>query len=395
MERKIYHIAPDEKFINSGFQQFEAIRPNGNTLLIYGVKDGILKHITIDKSKRRFIELNPNTFKNIPRNSIVIFHSIPDYILNFLPYLPPEVVIIGSVFGYETYEDKLFYPESILYDKITRSLFHKSNKFSEIKERIKYRVFPILRKINSKKFYITKTEIDKVKKLKKKELLSRINLLCLPYYEELKSQERILKMKFKLFEFCYYPLEKILNVDSPVNMNKDTILIGHSGNSNGNHLDILNKVYEVIPKDLKIKIPFSYGKEIYIERTTEIIEKTYPNVLILRNFMKIEDYNGILNSTKIAIFNNRRQQGMGNIISLLYFGAKVFLSKYNSLYLFFKNHGAVIYCYENELTKDSFMKGLSEEEILKNRNLLKQLFSSDVLRNKLLSNFHKIDKYYN
>ena len=43
--------------------------------------------------------------------------------------------------------------------------------------------------------------------------------------------------------------------------------------------------------------------------------------------MPYSSYISFLGSIDIGIFNNNRQQGMGNITNLLYLGKKVYLSK--------------------------------------------------------------------
>jgi hypothetical protein len=111
--------------------------------------------------------------------------------------------------------------------------------------------------------------------------------------------------------------------------------------------------------------------------------------------MNLDEYNFLLNKTKIAIFNNHRQQAMGNIISLLYFGAKVYVSKYNSMYRFFKNNKMIIFSYEKDLKKEQFSEGLSVAEIEHNRKILSQIFSEERLLSSLSNSLKKIKQSKN
>jgi isochorismate hydrolase len=76
--------------------------------------------------------------------------------------------------------------------------------------------------------------------------------------------------------------------------------------------------------------------------------------------------------------NHLRQQAVGNIIIMMYFGAKIFLNKENPVYEFFKNKGAIIFSI-NELNNQVINTKLSEEEIKKNRQILKEYWSEDIM----------------
>jgi hypothetical protein len=264
---KIFHFCQDEKFINSGFNQFEAIYPDCNKLLIYNCLSNELKHIHINEEKRQFIELKPEIFQNIPDKSIVILHSIPDSILEYLSFLPGSVTVMGIIFGYEIYEDPYLFSESKLYDTLTKREYeNKMSLKTKIKEFVKSLIFPLIRKFY-KKAYITRNEIKRNVKRVKIEKLKRIDYFPIAYWEEYQNETKILgfQKQKQFIEFCYYPLEKILDITTPLNMEKDVLLIGHSGFPNGNHLDIIQKIKKNIPKDIKVTLPLSYGRKVYIE----------------------------------------------------------------------------------------------------------------------------------
>lgn len=389
---EIIHIATDEKFINSGFSQFEFLAPGRNALWVYGSPEYNFTHINISRDRIKLIELNESNFRRIPEKSIVLLHSVPNHLLPFLKFIPDNCIIIGIVFGYEIYSDSRLYPTSKGLDKITRKIYAKRKTlFQKIKNSSKERISFLLRRgrnllpLKGKLLEIANRET-------KRERLQRIDYFALPYKEEYEAERKILKLKIPFFKFCYYPLEKILDMDSPLNYDKNSLLIGHSGFSNGNHLDIVHKLKNKLPKGLKVFMPLSYGDENYIGNVITNINKVIPDITYLRHFMPLEEYTQLLSEVKIAIFNNRRQQGMGNIVSLLYLGAKVYLSEKNSLYLFFRNNDIYIFSYEKDLRKKSSLsEGLTLPQIEHNRNRLKLILSQKVLNESLSKSLNEVE----
>jgi len=93
----------------------------------------------------------------------------------------------------------------------------------------------------------------------------------------------------------------------------------------------------------------------------------------------LSDYNELLSNVGIAIFNNHRQQALGNTIALLWFGVKIFLSEQNPFYTFLKRNNIHIFSYENELNENSCNTFLTQEEIEQNRYILFKLLQQDVV----------------
>ena len=76
--------------------------------------------------------------------------------------------------------------------------------------------------------------------------------------------------------------------------------------------------------------------------------------------------------------NHLRQQAVGNIVTMMYFGAKIFLNKENPVYDFFINIGAVIFSME-ELNYENINLRLTKEEIEINKIILKKYWSRDIM----------------
>lgn len=111
---------------------------------------------------------------------------------------------------------------------------------------------------------------------------------------------------------------------------KLNILVGHSASASNSHIEIFEKLKNI--KSANIFVPLSYGDENYkffvIKNGNKILGKKFKPII---DFMNLDDYNQFLLSIDIAIFNSNRQQGLGNIITLLGMGKKVYIKSDTSI----------------------------------------------------------------
>lgn len=105
--------------------------------------------------------------------------------------------------------------------------------------------------------------------------------------------------------------------------NTYSIMIGNSATVSNRHIEILHAIQELSSDDVMIYIPLSYGDDIYADMVEQEAKNIFPGkVRTLRDFMPIEDYLAFLNTVDVAVFAHKRQQGLGNIISLVSMGKK-------------------------------------------------------------------------
>ncbi|WP_334125075.1 TDP-N-acetylfucosamine:lipid II N-acetylfucosaminyltransferase [Empedobacter brevis] len=283
----------------------------------------------------------------------------------------------------------MLYSENVLLDKITYKYFRNKSIGFNFKEQVKYYLFPFIRKIK-KDLYYSEKEYQIIKREEKLNNLKRVDYIGSSFEEEKQIQSKILKFDRPLFDFWYYPLEVIVDMRTEINLNKGKVLIGHSGFSNGNHLDVVYKIKNYNLSNVEVIIPFSYGEKKYMEIVKKEIASLKINVKFLEDFMPLSLYSGLLNDVKIAVFNNRRQQAIGNIITLIYFGSKVFLSEKNTFYQFLKRQNVLVYNYEKELNDTSINVELTENEMIFNQQKMIELFSEKKLLNDLKESLEKV-----
>ena len=151
------------------------------------------------------------------------------------------------------------------------------------------------------------------------------------------------------------------------------ILVGNSADPSNNHLDALEKLLPYKDQDIRIYVPLSYGDQAYAEKVIEKGRDWFGDkFLSITFFMPFERYHALLKTVDIAIFNHKRQQAMGNTITLLGLGKTVYMRNDVSQWCFLRKHGLNI-------------KSVSNKDF-------KQLPSSDLIENVRIINFHFSEK---
>lgn len=376
MKGRLLHISEDEKFINSANSQFEAAFENKNFFHIFkNNDDSELKYVLLEENVKIINSLEGvnKLLSTINKEDVVIFHSLSPRFISFINSLPKEIKTVWLCFGFEIYNDKNFFSVDILYDKITKKTF-------TYKEPIWIKI-----KIFLNKFYkiFLKQKEDNSQKLKAKAI-ERIDYLACSFEEEFNLVSKLIGQKKFFFPFWYYPLERIVDVNTNAKIIRNDILIGNSGTKTNNHLDIFKKIEHYNLNDRNVIVPLSYGDKMYIDHIMLKGRETFKDFFLpLDKFYNIEDYNNIIMSCGVAIFNNRRQQAVGNILALLWFGSKVFLSYKSTFYAFLKSLSIHVYSFENDLNENSINVLLSDKEIEHNRGVLKRVLSTEMLNEQL------------
>lgn len=141
------------------------------------------------------------------------------------------------------------------------------------------------------------------------------------------------------------------------------IQIGNSADPSNNHIEALEKLLPYKDKDICIYVPLSYGNQEHAEKIIAKGKQWFGEKLIpLTDFMPFEDYLSFLGKIDIAIFNHKRQQAMGNTITLLGLGKKVYMRSDTSQWQLFKEKEIVVFDIKNlSLSKESSTEDNSEK----------------------------------
>lgn len=375
---KIAHIATDEKFIGTAVNIFEDAYPNKNTFYITSPKPWVyIKDNEIFKplTKKKWFNFLFTHRYELKAYDLVIFHGLPTAWL--LPMLLVENNYVWLGWGYDYYsrtfdngllQDSLVLSQTKAYTKNISGQRHTEGAL--------------------KNFFSFKKQINRIigSKIVYKIAMRNLKVFSpvLPQEYELVKSKYGLGKKTKYSPWNYGTLEENFtkNIDLENISSANSILLGNSATSTNNHFEALDLLSN-IGSARKICLPLSYGDMEYAKSVKSYIEnnpKLEGQCQILDSFLELEEYNAIINDCGFVIMNHVRQQALGNIVSMMYRGAKVFLREESILFKYFKEQGVYIYSIQ-ELESDPKLieDHLTNTQIEHNRNILRSTWSKDII----------------
>ena len=181
-------------------------------------------------------------------------------------------------------------------------------------------------------------------------------------------------------ECIMYPSNLFKPLDIPKKRdNTVKIQVGNSADPTNNHFDLLEKLIPYKDEDIEIFAILSYGPknhaELVIEKGNELFGKKF---IPITTFMKPNEYLAFLGDIDIAMFGHRRQQAMGNTITLLGLGKRVYMRSDVAQWKVFANSGINVFEY-----KDFDLSLMDKELQISNINILKKLYSKENLNQQL------------
>lgn len=161
-----------------------------------------------------------------------------------------------------------------------------------------------------------------------------------------------------------------------IKKSKYNILLGNSASPTNNHFDAINKLATVKSKINKLYCPLSYnGSKKYILKVINHGKKIFGETFFpILDFMNMKDYYNLLNEIDVGFFNYKRQEGLGNIYSLLLQSKTIYLNSNTSTYKFFKRSKIEVFDF---MEKDFKLEIFDQKTINNNMAILKELISID------------------
>ena len=157
------------------------------------------------------------------------------------------------------------------------------------------------------------------------------------------------------------------------------IQVGNSADSTNNHIEIFENLRKFKDENIKIYAPLSYSDQDHAKDVIAKGKEMFGDKFVaLTDFMSFEKYLEFLADIDIAIFAHKRQQAMGNIITLLGLGKKVYIRSEITTWQFFKDINVSVFDFDNlELERiDDTPKAKNIENIksyFSEKNYLNQL----------------------
>jgi dTDP-N-acetylfucosamine:lipid II N-acetylfucosaminyltransferase len=178
----------------------------------------------------------------------------------------------------------------------------------------------------------------------------------------------------KHYECFMYPSNLYKEYDiKPKEHSTISILLGNSADPTNNHIEVLNRLRKYKGENIKIFAPLSYGNQDHAKKVIKKGKDLFGDKFVaLAQFMPFDKYLELLSEIDIAIFAHRRQQAMGNIITLLGLGKKVYMRSDITPWKLFKDIDVKIFAVEN-----IELELITEKDRLNNQKKIKEYFSKE------------------
>jgi len=205
------------------------------------------------------------------------------------------------------------------------------------------------------------------------------------------TAQKVYNTRAKYYECVYYP-DAFPHLNLPPkqpekknNKQVKKILLGNSASRSNEHLSLIRRLSANKVQDFEIFCPLSYGDKQYAKEVIEFGTKLFGDRFHpIVDFMPIEEYYLFLEQMDIAFFNFGRQQGLGNIITLLYLGKKVYIKTDTALSELLKRKNLNFFNIED--FESDFMQSLSDDSAIENFESVTTSFSKE----KSLTDWQKI-----
>jgi hypothetical protein len=333
------------------------------------IRDEIINYISDSpESVNNFIE-------TIEKINKIIFHPYNFICYKFLHIILkkyPEVKVYWAFWSYELYNLPHLSVEH--YKPFSQNYVSKQgNIFSRIRN------IKIVGDLVLKFSYVTGIKKNYTKKLIKS--FKHIDFFCsfLPsdflFFKTISSSQTT-----KYLSFLYLSLDDIIpDVDNFRFTQGNKIMIGHSSSPSGNHYEIIQQLSRINP-DFPVFIPLAYGDENYGNLIEREALKRFTTADVLRQKLDTITYSKKLAEIGWAIFSTKVQQGLGNILALIFMGAKVFLDEDSSTYSDFSDWGIVVFSVQRDLNLEKLSNKLSNDEIQNNRAIIINKCNSELVK---------------
>lgn len=376
---KFLHLVPDEKFVDFFASAMSKIEGCHHRYIVHtSAPDQPLRHILRPKPFRKvdntYFSSN-NMRADLASCDVLLVHFLTLHGAKMISEAPSNVKIVWSGWGADYYHLLPGGDNSLLGSK-TRQIARRLNLQQAIKNPIslaKQLSRPIRRL--------------QIRNLKLIPAIRRVDLFSSPVPDDYFLVKQHLDADFRAtyVQLNYGSVEGTFAIGGEVARGAN-ILVGNSASLTNNHVEVFMLLKKHDLSNRKVIVPLNYGdlayRQIVLGHGQEILGSNFHPVI---NFLPIERYNELISSCSCAIMNHHRQQAIGNIGSILYRGAKLYLNRKNVVTDFFERRGAHIFDIQTLRTPSArSFDALTTDEMFRNREILEEFWGeARIFRNLL------------
>lgn len=372
------HLINDSLFTNFSINLFEECNP-GNNVFLVGVKgkELTLKHTS--PSPNVFVKQIKTTFyrKFLKEHSfdVLVVHCLHDFKCLEINKIKKKLKIVWLAWGTDIKYTK-FYKKNIYYP-FTKELLDSFSLATVqfIKLQVRDIYFFLKYGLSLRENYrMAVKKIDFCATVVPEEF--DILYSDLPYF------------RAKQVFFSYASIEysfKHLNRDSD-RIQGYSILIGNSADPSSNHVDVFYELKRMDVKNRNIVVPLNYGEDLkYRDKIIHIGKNVFGESFkpLVNQVLSETSYISLLKECSVAIMLHEQQQALGNLITLIWLGCKVFMSENSVVYSFFIKNGIKVFSFQNEFTQKNISSLLDEKDISLNRLNLYKIYSHESVLNRV------------
>ncbi len=165
----------------------------------------------------------------------------------------------------------------------------------------------------------------------------------------------------------------IRKLDGPM-----VIQIGNSADPSNNHIPVMKALSRYAEENISIFLPLSYGNKEYADNVIQYACNIFGDkVNAVTDYLPLDEYLDLLNSVDVAVFNHKRQQGLGNIISLISKGKKVYIPKDVTVYRYMRRNDVLVF--PTEELEYTLFDTLSNQNKKNNHDIISSICSEEKL----------------
>ena len=373
----ILHLIDDEKFIDGMIKSFEDVY-TGQNIYLLRIPFAGYKIQNINYPNIKFAVYPSNEYNyyisRLQEYEAVIIHLLNEYKIDLIRQASPNVNFIWNIWGMDFY--------SLLSNM---ELIQYTSKTARVVKDLSSDSFKSLSHLKLYNFYLHYKKFTYRKRLA--DVFFKIKYFSTVLPNEEKIVRDYLHLNAKYIPFNYDFMDNLIS-ETEINSRSqlgNNILVGNSGTPANNHIDILETLSKIDIGERNIYVPLSYGNTKYIEYIMKFGNEILGDKFIpITKFLDFNAYVELIKSCDICLMNHYRQQGVGNLVLLLWLGAKVFINTNNPFFEFSLRNNIKVFDIREINDKPIILdEVISSETSSKNKRMIYNYFSKEKIRERI------------